>query len=270
MCMKEYTCTRCQKEFENYQGLRKHVGRAHKIHSTDFYVEFNLHGEWPVCKCGCGQKVEWSARRKSFCDYSQGHQSRVKNNWGHNQKAIDASAETRRQQYADGERTVWNNGLTKEIDPRVKHNGDKRSAAFTDITRAEDGKRMSIMRTDGTVPTLYGKDSSRWQGGVSSVNQLARASNRLYKDWKYPILVRDGFKCTQCPNTTDLHVHHDKETFSAIIKRVMTIDDYEKLEEFDRKREISDKVVDYHIKNNVSGVTVCLSCHSKLHPSLNF
>jgi len=129
---------------------------------------------------------------------------------------------------------------------------------------------MSQHRKDGTIPTLYGKDSSQWQGGVSSINQIARSSTTLYKEWKYPILVRDGFKCTQCPTTTDLHIHHDTETFSDIIKKVMTIDDYEKLEEFDRKKEVADKVVEYHIKNKVSGVTLCKECHNKLHPSLNF
>ena len=268
--MKQYTCSRCQKEFQNYQALRKHVGRIHKIHSTDFHVEFNLGGEWPRCKCGCNKKVEWSARKKTFCDYCQGHQSRVKNNWGHNPKAIAASADTRRIQYASGKRKVWSDGLTKEIDVRVKNIGEKRAAAFTDEVKGKYARRMSVMRGDGTIPTLYGKDSSQWQGGVSSVNQIARASNRLYAEWKLPILQRDGFKCTQCPNTKDLHVHHDKETFSEIIKKVMTIDDYEHIEEFDRKKEVAERVVSYHSEHAVSGLTLCQECHNKVHPSLNF
>jgi hypothetical protein len=267
--MNKYTCSRCQKEFNNYNALRKHVGRIHKIHSIDFHVEFNLNGQWPMCKCGCNQKVEWSAVKKSFCDYCQGHQSRVKNNWGHNPKAIKASAKTRREQYENGERKVWNDGLTKECDDRLEKLGKKRAEKFTESVRSDYALRMKTNRLNGTIPTLYGEDSSRWQGGVSSVNQLARASNVLYKEWKYPILVRDGFKCTQCSNTKDLHVHHDKETFSEIIKKVMTIDDYEKLEEFDRKKEISDKVVAYHIENKTSGVTLCLDCHKQLHPSYN-
>lgn len=269
MYMNKYTCSRCQKEFTNYNSLRKHVGRIHKVSSTDFFVEFNLNGEWPKCKCGCGEKVKWSARDKKFCDLVRGHYSRIHNNWGHNPKALDASAATRREQYASGERKVWNDGLTKEVDERVKNLGEIRSAAFTDTVKGEYAKRMSVMRGNGTIPTLFGKDSSRWQGGVSSVNQIARASNVLYKDWKYPILVRDGFKCTQCGHDKDLHVHHDKETFSEIIKKVMTLDDYENLEEFDRKKEVSEKVVQYHIKNKVSGITLCLDCHKKIHPSLN-
>lgn len=53
------------------------------------------------------------------------------------------------------------------------------------------------------------------------------------------------------------------------LKKVMTLDDYEKLEEFDRKKDVSDRVVQYHIVNKVSGVTLCEECHKKLHPSLN-
>jgi hypothetical protein len=194
----------------------------------------------------------------------------VNNNWGHNPKAIEASSETRKQQYANGERQVWNVGLTKDDDDRVKSQGRQRSEAFTDGVKIEYSNRMSRHRKDGTIPTLFGKDSSQWQGGVSSVNQIARASTRLYKEWKYPILTRDGFKCTQCPNTKELHVHHDKETFSEIIKKIMTIDDYEKLEEFDRKKEVAERVVEYHIANKISGTTLCSECHNALHPSLNF
>lgn len=270
--MEKFTCSRCQKAFQNYQALRKHVGRIHKIHSTPFFVEFNLGGVWPNCKCGCGKKVMWSQARKGFRDYLHGHQSRVKNNWGHNQRAIDASAETRRAQYASGERQTWCKGLTKETDSRVKRLAVSVSETIMNNSteRKSRSEKMSRHRKDGTIPTLFGKDSSRWQGGVSSVNQIARASTRLYKEWKYPILTKDGFKCTQCPNTKDLHVHHDKETFSEIIKKVMTLDDFEKMAEFNKKKEIADKIIDYHIINKVSGITLCLKCHSLLHPSLNF
>jgi hypothetical protein len=235
-------------------------------------VEYNLSGAWPVCKCGCEQKVKWSNELKGFTTYVKGHYSRVHNNWGHNQKAIDASSKTRRAQFDSGERTVWNVGLTKDTDDRVKRNGDKASDGImsSDVERNNRSKKMKAQWESKNIVPLYGKDSSRWQGGVSSINQIARASTVLYKEWKYPILVRDGFKCTQCPNTKDLHVHHNKESFSEIIKKVMTFDDFEKLEEFNRKKEVADKVVAYHVDNEVDGVTLCKECHNVLHPSLNF
>lgn len=268
--MNKYTCSRCQKEFDNYQSLRKHVGRIHKISSIDFFVEFNLNGEWPRCKCGCGEKVKWDAQNKKFRDLVHGHYSRIHNNWGHNEKAIKASAETRRRQYANGERKVWNDGLNCD-DPRVQKNLVKLKEK---VKSAEHRKmksiEMRINRLNGTVPTLSGPNHPQWQGGVSSVNQLARSDRRLYSEWKLPILKRDKFKCTECGNPKDLHVHHNAETFSDIIKKVMTLDDFDHINEFDRKRDIVNRVVEYHITNKISGATLCSKCHNKLHPGMNF
>ncbi len=266
----KYTCKRCSKGFDNYESLRRHVGRIHKIHSITFHVEFNLDGVWPLCKCGCNQKVKWGAFEKKFRDYCQGHQSRVNNNWGHNPKAIEASSKTRREQFDKGERKVWNAGLS-EFDQRVKNNLiNLKVVVKSEPHRKMRSRRMKEDRLNGTVPTLFGKDHPNWRGGVSSIQQIARASTTLYKDWKYPILVRDGFKCTKCPNFKDLHVHHDEDTFSDIIKKVMTIDDFENIEYFDRKKEISERVVQYHIINKIHGITLCKDCHGELHPSLNF
>src|ERR1035437_8799038 len=128
--MPKYKCQLCEEvEFDNYTSLSRHMGRTHKMDTTQFYIDYHLNGVWPLCKCGCEEKVKWSWQLKSFRDYCQGHQSRVHNNWGHNQKAIDASAETRRQQYASGERKVWNDGLTTD-DPRVMDNIKKTTVAI--------------------------------------------------------------------------------------------------------------------------------------------
>jgi hypothetical protein len=33
---------------------------------------------------------------------------------------------------------------------------------------------------------------------------------------------------------------------------------------------VASKIVDYHVNEEVSGITLCKGCHNKLHPSLNF
>lgn len=265
-----YKCNRCkeEKKFETYDKLRRHVGMVHKVNSVDFHVEQRLNGVWPTCKCGCKGKVRWSYDLKGFREFCQGHQSRVHNNWGHNSKAIERSAKTRRQQYASGARKPWNDGLTIR-DERVKKN----VGVLIDFTRTPEerivrSKRMRKGRLSGTVPTQHGPDHPNWKGGVSEINVLARARTRLYKEWKYPILTRDGFKCTECGETKDLQVHHDKERMCEIIERHMV--DGMDPQTFEEKEFIADAVVDYHIKNKVSGVTICRGCHGKIHPSLNF
>ena len=271
--MNEFKCKRCDKEFGRYSSLRSHTSRIHKIKSDEFYVEFYLDGKWPVCGCGCGGKTKWSYTDKRFREFSAvGHLMRVRNNWGHNQKAVELSASTRRQQFKDGNRTVWNVGLNKETDSRVKVNGERSGKSIRENKTELKSRsiRMSKLRKNGTIPTLYREKSSQWKGGVSSIQQIARGDKRLYDLWKYPILIRDGFKCKSCPNTKDLHVHHNGESFSEIIKKVMTIDDYEKIDDFEVKKNVTNRVIEYHIKNQTSGETLCKECHNKLHPSLNF
>jgi hypothetical protein len=266
----EFKCKRCNKDFENYDSLRRHTSKIHKIHGTKFYVEFYLNNLWPACKCGCGEKMLWSYKLKGFRSFKAGHQSRIHNNWGHNKKAIEASAETRRQQYKSGEREPWCKGLTKETDERIYNYGKKISEKFTKERKKKYSKKMAEMRKDGTIPTLYREQSSQWKGGVSSIQHIARSDKRLYESWKYPILERDGFKCKICKSDKDLHVHHNGESFSDILKKVMTIDDYEKIDDFEVKKAVVARVIDYHINSGVSGETLCKECHNNIHPFLNF
>lgn len=263
-----YQCKQCEKKFDNYTSLSRHMGLTHKIDTIQFYVDYNLNSVWPVCKCGCGEKVKWSWQLKSFRDYNAGHQSRVHNNWGHNPKAIEASAETRRQQYASGERQTWNIGLSAETDERVKKYGEAVAEAFTSDRKQEYSDRMKKLREDGKIVPLRGPQHSQWNGGTSSISMLVYNDVKFYEEWKRPVLVRDGFKCMECGSTKKLHVHHDKEMLCEIIKKhvgtgIDTTD-------FNLKRKIADAVVDYHINNHVSGITLCGKCHEEKHPSLNF
>lgn len=262
-------CNRCPKEFESYDSLKRHVGLIHKVDAVTFYVECHLNGCWPKCKCGCGGNVKWSYELKGFRKFCQGHQSRVHNNWGHNKAALEKSVETRKERFASGEISVWNKGLTIN-DERVKNNIDKSTSAINsnskEIKRRSD--LMTRQRKDGTIPDLKGSSHSQWKGGVSEINVLARARSRLYKEWKYPILCRDGFKCTECGDTKGLQVHHDRDRMCEIIERHM-VDGIEP-KTFEEKEFIADAVVDYHVKNKVSGKTLCGKCHGKIHPSLNF
>ena len=52
-----YNCPKCKKKFEKYVSMSRHVGLSHDVDTTQFYVDYWLSGEWPLCKCGCGQKV---------------------------------------------------------------------------------------------------------------------------------------------------------------------------------------------------------------------
>ena len=111
----DYKCPYCDEHFETYNGLCKHV-IAYKSHGDDvtkeqLLTDFKYNGLRPTCKCGCGGYTSIGYNGGvHFQDYIIGHHNRVHNNWGHNEKAKLHSAETRRKQFASGERVQWNKG----------------------------------------------------------------------------------------------------------------------------------------------------------------
>lgn len=261
-----YTCKHCQKELKSLDALRVHSSKIHKLTSQEVYNQYFLDGERPKCKCGCGEDTLFTTLQKGYKEWKQGHISRVKNNWGHNLTAINNSAQTRREQYTNGERKVWNIGQTKETNEILLKYGKKISKSFTFDRKLQYSNQMRENRLNGKIPTRWGIESANWKGGTSSINNLVRANKRLYDEWIYPILQRDEFKCVECGNTKKLEVHHNKETMSEILSKYVDKDfEYD----FDEKREIMNKVIDYHISNQIGGKTLCKECHCKLHPSYN-
>lgn len=113
-----FKCPYCEEILKNYNGLAKHIMYSHKeVSKEQLLTDYYYKGERPKCKCGCGKYTKIIYDKKNhnqikFADFCQGHQSRVHNNWGHNEKAKENSAETRRRQYASGEREQWNKGKT--------------------------------------------------------------------------------------------------------------------------------------------------------------
>jgi hypothetical protein len=268
-------CEIDEKEFNNGGVFAKYLKRQYGLTYQQYYHKYVIKTDAiPKCSCGCAEELNWTNVGYKKYKGNHGLLLRLKNNnpWGHNKNAIEKSAETRRRQYANGERFGWCKGLSINTDERIKKLAEKTKKTINS-NPIELKRRSDLMKThrkDGTIPTLYREQSSQWKGGVSSIQLIARNDKRLYDKWKYPILARDGFKCVKCLNTKDLHVHHDKETFSEIIKKVMTIDDYDHIDDFETKKLITKKVINYHVNTQVSGVTVCKTCHNDIHPSLNF
>ena len=109
-------CPYCGKFFKNYNGLAKHVLK-YKAHGDDItqeqlVIDALYGGVRPTCACGCGEytSLRMGDGGPHFNKYVMGHHNRVHNNWGHNPIAIQHSAETRRKQFASGERTLWPKG----------------------------------------------------------------------------------------------------------------------------------------------------------------
>jgi len=93
-------------------------------------------------------------------------------------------------------------------------------------------KKMSAAKKGKYI----GESNPNWKGNLVS-DEVRERRSYIAKKWRNIILQRDGYKCQKCGNKEKLHVHH--------------------IQEFKDHRELR-----WDINN---GVTVCVSCHEKIH-----
>lgn len=282
----KFRCPKCDVEYSNIVSLSKHWSRTHKEKTSSLYLSLKGLDRPPSCKCGCGQETAFLDTGRGYRDFIRGHQSRVKNNFV-SEKAQQNSAKTRRKMVEEGTWKPfhlnetgehWSKGLTKETDERIA----KMSRSIVEGPEKEKrSKRMKEGRLNGTVPTLSGKDHSQWKGGASSLNHVCRANGNLYRKWIKPKMILASFSCEVCGCSGGrLEVHHNKETFSEILRKISQKHDWgmklttalepENEEMFTLKQKISNEVARYHIDNNISGIVLCKACHKKEHNKHNF
>lgn len=109
-----------------------------------------------------------------------------------------------------------------------------------------------------------GSKHSNWQGGISKLTDMIRQA--LYLAWTLPIMERDNFTCQVCGQTQNNHVHHIKP-LKEIRDEVLKNNPELSIDDSDDKIKITALVIAQHEIGN--GITVCNSCHRKIHYSEN-
>lgn len=265
-----FKCPKCDYTETNPTKFSNHCVRKHKLDTRQLCIDFFYEGVEPTCKCGCDGKVKFHSFLRKFSEFCPGHQSRVKNNWGHNEKALKKSHASRRKSFDEGKWSAWNKDETKETNERVAAYGQKQSENFTPERRQERSKRMTKNRLNGTVQTLWGPDHPQWRGGTSTITQRIRGNSRFYAEWKFPKLKAADFTCTQCGSSDELCVHHDEQRMSDIIREVMEQEKYDPTsDDLKQAARIVNAITDHHLEHSISGVVLCKVCHQKEHPNLN-
>ncbi len=75
MTEKSILCLECNKPVANsHNVLARHLRTIHSIDWDNYVVKHEHHGEWPVCVCGCNQKLIW--RKGGFGKYLKGHDAK--------------------------------------------------------------------------------------------------------------------------------------------------------------------------------------------------
>ena len=68
-------CLECNKQVANSNNvLARHLRSMHKIEWVDYVIKHEHAGSWPVCSCGCGEKLTW--RKGGFGLYVNGHDAK--------------------------------------------------------------------------------------------------------------------------------------------------------------------------------------------------
>jgi G:T-mismatch repair DNA endonuclease (very short patch repair protein) len=136
-----FKCNTCNNEFKSYKGLQNHASRIHKIPAGQTYVTFYYNGHWPVCKCGCGNELNFQSGK--FGEYIQGHAAKV-NGGFYSENGLKKSAETRKQRFASGEIVQWNKGkkYTERQLQSIKESAAKPERREK-ISKALSGKKKS-------------------------------------------------------------------------------------------------------------------------------
>ncbi len=220
--------------------------------------------DFQLCACGCGAKVSLNKI------WIHGHHQKGKNNnfYGkkHSKEMCEHLSEKAKEDYKNGTRKVWCEGLTKEDNGSLKRQSinlsNTRKKLIKEGKLKAMGHGMDVIIMFGKDNPFYGKkhtDQTRakmvqnhadvngnnnpnWLGGIS----FEPYDSRFNKRFKKEIRKRDNYTCLKC------HRHESKE----------------KLE---RGRRLSVHHIDYNKENTTEEncCTICTGCNTEVNYDRN-
>jgi very-short-patch-repair endonuclease len=114
-------CNICEYECSSKQGLSRHLRNQHNFSLSGYQIKYYYEGKYPLCKCGCKEKVKWFPGNGSFRNFIQNHsqlrfKKPKKDPVPENVRRRKIS-ETLKEKYRSGERKPWQhtNPDAKEI-----------------------------------------------------------------------------------------------------------------------------------------------------------
>jgi len=145
-------CPKCKFSCDHERKFINHLQSEHKISGDlDSYLDIHYGGKIQRCDCGCGERLTWSGWKRGFSSrFLRGHNARVKSSFD-DKNLQRKMADKRRSGYRSGKYKVWNDGLTKETDERVRRSSEKAGKTTRDQYENE-----------GRVPWQI-KDPDRWE-----------------------------------------------------------------------------------------------------------
>jgi hypothetical protein len=133
MAYSRLKCPRCSADFGQESRFLDHITDIHGISDHELlYVEIVLQGIKPTCSCGCEKPLPWSGWKKGYTSkFLRGHNALVDSVYLNKERQVEF-AEKRREGFKSGRNKIWNTGLTKETDVRVKASSEKISNSLNE------------------------------------------------------------------------------------------------------------------------------------------
>lgn len=123
------TCKICNKSFDDEKGVRRHVGRVHRMTTVDYTITHHFDGKHPTCECGCGGNVAWNKGKPRR--FVHGHQHNVPEIVEDMKEKgrLAANDPKKRKKISDKNRKRW-----KDPDKRIQY---EKSLVYARIKRNE-------------------------------------------------------------------------------------------------------------------------------------
>jgi len=184
-----FKCNDCNIEFKSYKGLQTHNSKTHKIPGVETFVNFHYNGSWPVCKCGCNEKLNFQGGK--FGEYIRGHKARVSGGF-YSKEGLEKASKTRKAQFASGERVQWNKGkkYTEEQLNSIQESA-KNPERCRKISEKLSGKKKSpehIAKIKADRQKYWGRqenrDAQRIRRSSYMKKHLIKSESKLEKEFQ--------------------------------------------------------------------------------------
>lgn len=160
--------------------------------NSERLIQEKYNGNYPTCKCGCGENTIYDPGRKDFPEYKRGHQTRViKDYFGDpkNPKRVEKIISTRKQKFDSGEY----NHIKKQVSkPRTEEVKNKISKSGKGVSRPKkEGFGVGRKQSEETKNKMSKTHKQKWINGEIGRRHY---TSKLEDKFKNEILIQLNLK----------------------------------------------------------------------------
>jgi hypothetical protein len=275
MAYERLKCPQCDSDFGQEVRFLDHITDVHGISNhLDYYVSLNHDGIHPTCNCSneCNVKLPWAGWKKGFLSkYARGHNARIDSIYFDKDRQSEF-AEKRKASFQSGKYKVWNDGLTKETDEKVRVasvkisqslNDGYRSGAITDWHAKDPQKAAAAAKKSSETKRMkfMSGEFVPWNKGLTKYT-----NESVYKS---ACAIKENYAFNPCASSR----RFSQEEFLAKIKQatstleILGNEPYKnKYQRFNFRCTCCDTIQEKNLMM-IMNTPTCFTCHPKTKAS---